>query len=991
MKSRSFLLKASGSLVAIAASMPLAYGASLIEEVVVTAQKRSESVQDVPISVSAFDASALEARQIDAFADLQFSVPNVSFSKGNFSGSNFQIRGIGSLLTASSGDSGVAMHVNDIYLQSPRLFETEYYDMAQVEILRGPQGTLFGRNSTGGAVNLKTAKPVLGEVSGSAELQAGNYENRRAKGHFNLPLGDDMAFRIAGIVVDREGYTNNITTGNSIDGREQYSLRGSFRWEASDATTIDLMASIFDEDSSRSRSQKQLCKQDPSGVLGCLPTEVATESINPNATLGRLFASNLVLGAFGVPQLGAFDVFAPVGDSNPDDYRDVAARFDPEYAAEEQLFTATIEHAWNNDYTSTLILASQETEVFSRMDYNGTAGDSGEGSIPAGFCATLPAACQYFGTQDGGPLWFSTVPNTNVSLGAHGGDFVLDDTASARDISSADSEQWSAELRLQSTFDGPFNFLVSAYYLDFETENDYVVQASGLDYGNVLLGSLGALGAGALDPTTAFASGGTPHFISETDFYGLESMAIFGEAYYDVSETVKVTLGLRYSNDKKSLRDRQAPLLSGALQITGLDGSNTFIGSDGSATPVSTITELLTAATASGDYDGDPSTPGNQQYRDDSQDFDAVTGRFVVDWTPDLSFTDDTLIYASYSLGFKAGGLNPPVDSARFGSTPGTFDNEEIDAFEIGTKNTLFDGRLQANINAFFYDYGDLQIGKIVNRTSLNENTDAEIYGVEGEFIFAPNEKWVFNAAISSLKTELGDTETVDPRDPVQGRQDLTLFKDPTGTNNCAVGWGGNGPLSANIPFVSTVAGAGGFYLPTGTDLGPFSGGALAGAALPATPGVSDSAFGSCAAIEAVLASGAFPGYEYLPSGQGVNLNGNSLVNAPELTVTLGGQYTHFFGNGMSLTSRIDYYWQDEFYTTAFNRPQDLIDSWDVVNAQVTLTSADERWNLRLFGQNLMNDDNIVGSYQTDPSSGLFTNAFLIEPRLYGATLGFNF
>jgi outer membrane receptor protein involved in Fe transport len=363
----------------------------------------------------------------------------------------------------------------------------------------------------------------------------------------------------------------------------------------------------------------------------------------------------------------------------------------------------------------------------------------------------------------------------------------------------------------------------------------------------------------------------------------------------------------------------------------------------------------------------------------------------VVDWTPDLSFTDDTLIYASYSLGFKAGGLNPPVDSALFGNTPGTFDNEEIDAFEIGTKNTLLDGRLQANINAFFYDYGDLQIGKIVNRTSLNENTDAEIYGVEGEFIFAPNEKWVFNASISSLKTELGDTETVDPRDPVQGRQDLTLLKDPLSTANCAVAWGGNGPLSANLPFVAAVAGLGGFYLPTGTDLGPFSGGSLAGASLAATPGVADSAIGSCAAVEGVLASGAFPGYEYLPSGQGVNLNGNSLVNAPELTVTLGGQYTHFFGNGMSLTSRIDYYWQDEFYTTAFNRPQDLIDSWDVVNAQVTLTSADERWNLRLFGQNLMNDDNIVGSYQTDPSSGLFTNAFLIEPRLYGATLGFNF
>ena len=145
--------------------------AAEIEEIVVTAQKRAESVQDVPISVSAFDADALDARQIDAFSDLQFNVPNVSYSKGNFAGNNFQIRGIGTLLTAASGDSGVAMHVNDVYLNSPRIFETEYYDMEQVEILRGPQGTLFGRNATGGAVNLKTARPDTLDLYGDVEAQ----------------------------------------------------------------------------------------------------------------------------------------------------------------------------------------------------------------------------------------------------------------------------------------------------------------------------------------------------------------------------------------------------------------------------------------------------------------------------------------------------------------------------------------------------------------------------------------------------------------------------------------------------------------------------------------------------------------------------------------------------------------------------------------------------------------------------------------------------
>ena len=173
---------------------------AVIEEVVVTAQKRAESIQDVPISVSAFDGEAMEARQIDTFSDLQFNVPNVAYSKTFFSGNNFQIRGIGNVLVAASADSGVAMHVNDVYLNSPRIFETEYYDMEQVEILRGPQGTLFGRNATGGAVNLKTARPEVGEFYGDIEGQFGNFDHRKVKGAINIPLGERIAGRIAGIL-----------------------------------------------------------------------------------------------------------------------------------------------------------------------------------------------------------------------------------------------------------------------------------------------------------------------------------------------------------------------------------------------------------------------------------------------------------------------------------------------------------------------------------------------------------------------------------------------------------------------------------------------------------------------------------------------------------------------------------------------------------------------------------------------------------------------
>ncbi len=975
-------LSAAGFLLAVVASN----AAAELEEVVVTAQKRAESVQDVPISVSAFDADALDAQQIDGFSDLQFSVPNVSYSKGNFSGSNFQIRGIGTLLTATSGDSGVAMHVNDVYLQSPRLFETEYYDMEQVEILRGPQGTLFGRNSTGGAINLKTAKPVLGELLYGGEAQLGNYDAARVKGSVNIPVSDTVAVRLAGIYLDRDGYTENINTGNDIDGREQYSARASLQWDVSDATVVDFMVSYFDEDSNRTRSQKQFCDQDPSGVLGCLPTPgLQRESINSNATLGNLIASNLLLGPLGV-----FNVFAPIADNNPDNDRKISASIDPEYEADETLAIMTIEHTVNDWLDVTAIFGYQETDVVSRMDYNGTAPLNATATIPAGFCAVVPAACTFFGTQDGGPLWVSTVPSADTSLGANGGEFALDSSGSGRDVSLQESEQWSTEVRFTTDLEGDWNFMLSFYYLDFETETDYVVQAPGLDYGNVALAA-GAIGTPLVpDGTVAFPNAGLPYFNSETDQYALKSTAIFGEAYWDVTDFVKLTVGLRYSEDEKSLRDRQLPLLGlPSLTVTGIDGSNTFIAPDFTATPVTNLADLLAVAAAAGAYDGDPSTPGAQLYRDDSETFDAVTGRIVIDWSPELSFTDETLIYASYSLGYKSGGLNPPVDATLFGGTVAAFDNEEIDAFEVGTKNTLLNSTLQLNANLFYYDYGDLQIGKIVNRTSLNENTDAEIFGLEAEFIWAPNDKWLINGSVAFLDTELGDTATVDPIDPVQGRTDLTLIKDFPQASNCAVAFGNNAPVTANAALVGAIAGLGAPYLPTGTDLGPFNP-ALAGAALPSTPGVTDSAISSCAAIQGVLASGLFPGYEYLPSGAEVNLDGNELLNAPEMTFSIGAQYTHVLGNGMTLVGRLDYYWQDEYYTSTFNRSQDLIDSWDVYNAQVTLSSADDTWYVRVFGQNLADDDNIVGAYNTDPSSGLFTNGFFIEPRIYGATFGYH-
>jgi len=136
----------------------------------VTAQKRSENIQTVPISITAYSAADLAANQIEQFKDLQFSTPSVTYSKGNFSGSDFSIRGIGQSTSFGDLEGGVATDINDVYLLDPLLAESTFYDLQRVEVLRGPQSTLYGRGATGGVVNLITQTPDL--TTGYADVYA---------------------------------------------------------------------------------------------------------------------------------------------------------------------------------------------------------------------------------------------------------------------------------------------------------------------------------------------------------------------------------------------------------------------------------------------------------------------------------------------------------------------------------------------------------------------------------------------------------------------------------------------------------------------------------------------------------------------------------------------------------------------------------------------------------------------------------------------------
>jgi iron complex outermembrane receptor protein len=930
-----------------------------IEEIVVTAQRTAQSLQDVPIAVSAFSAEALQKQQIQNSSDLQLTLPNITFSKGNFTGSSFTIRGIGDLCVGVTCDSATAIHVNGSPLVATRLFEAEFFDMERIEVLRGPQGTLFGRNATSGVINFITAKPDLNKIGAAAEVDYGNYNSIRVKGMVNLPVTDRFGVRVAGFYLKRDGFTDNLFNNTKIDGRDMFGIRGSVRWEPTDNTRIDLMGYYFKEDDNRSRIQKQLCQRDPTGVLGCLPGRLDFGKLNGNSTFVGVLTSRELLringgAAFGGPlsTAGLGSLYGPDPYANfqePQDVRQVRTAYDPTYLAEEQQYQARLEHDFGPAKLQVTGLY-QKTMVDSAVDYNlgvqdpsvykpGLAGLQGlAAGIPA--FARLPGFLIPSGVN--GPYCGSTAEETGT--GVYGGNSICNQVPLTFDRSNEERRTWSVEAILTTQFDGPLNFLVGGIYLDSKLpENSYYVNGFGIDYVAGVLGAATALGSGL--PAGYL---GTPFFRNNTDETTLKSYGIFGEVYWNVSDSIKVTAGLRYNNDKKFVRARST-LASFFVPFGTPDAfASPFVGS----------------------FDADPGTAGNQLFQERNVGFDEITGRFVVDW----KISDDSLVYASYSRGYKSGGINPPLQPIF--AVPESFTPELIDSFEIGSKNTFLDGTLRANITAFYYKYKSLQLSRIVARTSVNDNVDANVYGLEGEFIIQPTRALAVNFGASYLHTEVSQDKFLsNPRDPSGGRSDAVIIKDITNGSNCALVPKVPGNAAGANGYVAAVNSALGLKAPTG--FGSDSG--INGAT---------GAFSICSAL---AGNAAAAGMDVLFAGVEVNIKGNQLPQAPTFKFSAGAQYTVEMDNGMSIVPRVDLAVTGTSFGNIFNGAINRVASYSVINAQVQINGKDDKWYARAYVQNLTNNSATTGLYVTDQSSGLFTNIFTLEPRRYGGAIGVRF
>lgn len=997
-----------------------------VDTIIVTAQKREQAIQDVPIAISAFTEETLQAQRIEGGVDLVRAIPNVAFTKTNFNSYNFQIRGLGTQAVSTASDPGVAVAFNSSGIIQNRLFEQEYFDVQRVEVLRGPQGTLYGRNATAGVVNVipRIADPSHFEAFAKGEL--GNYETRRAVGMVNIPIVQDkLAIRFAGAMTQRDGFDYNSVTENRVNGRDLWGARTTIAFEPTDRFRANLIWEHFEEDDNRSRTGKQLCHRDtPPEMIGS--TTIVDNPTDIFSTLGRpaLFSTGCKAGslyddgAFGTPNGASIPFVLSTWTSSqsfpwgyvynpslgpPDDYysyesfggliqlrdpyggleqsrdlREIASFRDPIYRAQADVFQLNLEFDLNDVLTLNAQTLYVEDSVYSFQDANrfNTLPFFNDTSIMDDHPIFGPSAY-----QDLAPGGIFCDPQIGCS-----------NTMAGFDISRADGDQFTQELRLSSSMDGPLNFSVGVNHTRFETVSQYYVMnnvltalAMTLPFNGsgdfAVCSQDGFLSSGSsvpmeeavhcpyIDPNPVESINGDGHnYFRSLNPYRLRSSAAFGELYWNASDTVRVTAGLRYTDDRKSFDVHPTQLLLAPNILAG--------GIVGRGYPKRETIDL---------------------------EWGEWTGRLGVDWKPELSFTDDTLLYAFYSRGYKGGGMNPPLpdfatgeeyleagylDQAMYdiymaiGFLPilsligeeyeQTFEPEYVNAFEIGAKNTLLDGAMTFNATGFFYDYTDYQVSQVRNRSAVNENFDATVWGLELETRWEVTDNFRLNANLGYLRTRIADGEgSIDIMNRNLGDPDYTVVRAWAQIpSNCVVPTA-VAESNLNDPAVSGIQ----HYWRMCGGYGAL--GSLAGPPIDPSTGLPYDV----------------DDYPHLNGGSGfiTDLSGHELPNAPRITFNLGAEYDWRIGDQWDVTARGDFYWQDDSYHRVYNlEPYDRLKSWSYVNFGVW---AENQSGLRIeaYVKNVFDETPITGAFLNSDDQGLTTNIFTLDPRLVGVSVSQRF
>jgi iron complex outermembrane receptor protein len=693
---------------------------NVIGEIVVTAEKRAESLQDVPVAISAFTDETRDVVGIQSVQDLTNFTPGLSYTTNNDRAS---VRGIGRFTNNRSSEGGVAIYNDGFYTSSTTTAATSSLFVERTEVLRGPQGTLYGRNSIGGAINIISKRPTdefMGEIRG----QLGNYDRRVIEGAISGPITDNLRYRLAANYDEQEeGYFTNISGGPDEGGKgDQFYIQGQVEGSFFD----DKLEFWFRADTSEWHN----FGRGPGGrsTYTTAPYETFPLSIS-GLNFNPLFVAPGMTPGFNTtrPALSDNRSF----DANRPNY--ITLESDTEVLhVTLHLDNVDVRYVGGHTYYDYRL----------QTDIDGTSRTSPIVITPTTVINANGTTAGASGALGG----LSLRPGTTLSLNP---DYV----------NQYKEEVWwfSNELNIISTHEGPLQYVIGAYQFregsNYKaTDASYPGQTQFTNPAFAFLG-IGATGA-QTRPTVANEDGSYARTFSQNVN---ESYAAFTQLDYTFNDQFKATAGIRYTYDRKRSDERAriicflapqcrafyaTPIAPGlSLGPVGIDfSSQVYNPLVNALNPIDESVVLRGGNNAANVVRGSLENgvviePTGEYSRLLENSWSGVTGTVGVDWTPDR----DTLAYAKFTRGYKAGGFN----AGSLLQSP-TTDKETIDAYEVGAKKTFFN-RLQANASAFYYSYKDIQIPIGVfdellgqTRTVFENLPKSRIIGFELETIYSP-------------------------------------------------------------------------------------------------------------------------------------------------------------------------------------------------------------------------------------------------------------
>jgi iron complex outermembrane recepter protein len=596
------------------------------EEIIVTARRQDERLQDVPASVTVLTADALSKTGADKAQDFAQLTPGVTIVTGTAEAGDTQIniRGING---ARDAESSIALVVDGILKTNTAQLNQTQGTLRQIEILKGPQGALYGRNAAAGAIVIQTLKPG-DSLEGAVRASYANESTLETTGHISAPLGDSAGFVLSGYYRQTDGFYRNLFLDRKVvDDQKVWSVDGRFVAQLGDATEIDVKARYAD---------------------------LSGASINFNA-------------AFHLPNFGG--AFYEDVDDHPFRYY---SNIRP--TNDQQSFDASIK--LEHDFGSTKLTAwALYSDIDQDLVADGTSADFARfinaaqpaGAATVNSCFASTAANTGFPVNPPGfigaiPVPFIFAPATGSTFGPYS-----PTTCDGTQYQARSQKDISAEIRLASNGDGPLGWQIGAYYLNIDRRTGVSI---GGDTGNGVIRSL-YNGPTSTNPTSVLLA----------DSFKTDVYAAFGSVDYEVSDSFKAGLALRYD-----IEDRSTSSL------------------------VPTATDPFTGGPVNPGQAFGPLTPKSDSYKQ-------LQPKLSLSWKPGGSNTN---IYANWGIGFKSGGFNNQGSAAIVNSNFNAFiganvnitddyRKERSSAFEVGIKGAVLDGRITYDLAGYYTRITDMQ------------------------------------------------------------------------------------------------------------------------------------------------------------------------------------------------------------------------------------------------------------------------------------------